>query len=402
MNMQHYFSKHGFALGASLVFPVLAYTVRSPGLAALLSFALAAVWAYSALRALPHETPLTPESVRRSELNQAEAQYLREMNDCAQQEMQSVQVELDQIKTVVADAVAILNQSFNGIHDIAGRQTGMVGELLGKLSAPLDNAQAYSDRVTFAQLANQTEVVLGFFIEYVVMISKHSMRMVGLVDEIDRHMDRIEKLLGDVKKIADQTNLLALNAAIEAARAGEAGRGFAVVAEEVRNLSHYSTRFSDEIRSVVHDSRSKITEAKDMIQIMASQDMNTAIESKASVDKMMVSIQHINEELARGLDAICAQTDQIGERVGAAVRALQFEDISRQLVEYVQANLNHLRELMDEHQKRMRESHGSDEETYTSLMNGRKQIEQLKVLWSSRSNKPIRQQDLDEGEIELF
>ena len=402
MSMRNYFQTHGFALGVSLVLPGAAYATQSPALATLASGIVALAWALSAWRAAPAAEEPSAEADNRSAIQQAETQYLREMNDCAQQEMRNVQVELDQIKTVVADAVAVLSQSFNGIHDIADRQTRMVGQLLGDLAAPLNDENSGAHRITFTQLANKTEVVLGFFIDYVVLISKHSIQMVGLVDEIDRHMDRIEKLLGDVKKIADQTNLLALNAAIEAARAGEAGRGFAVVADEVRNLSHYSTRFSDEIRSVVNDSRGKITAAKEMIQVMASQDMNTAIESKASVDNMMSNIQDLNQELERGLATVSSLTVTIGDRVGTAVRALQFEDIARQLVEYVQGNLNHLRELMDEHQRRMRSLHGSDEETFASLTHGRRQIEELKQDWASRANKPIRQQNLAEGEIELF
>ncbi|SMF94120.1 methyl-accepting chemotaxis protein [Methylomagnum ishizawai] len=401
--MQQFFRIYRLALGASLTLPGVAYTAHSPMLALLASAVVALAWASTAWRAgTDPETAATPEGGLRSDIQKAEAQYLREMRDCAQQEMHNVQIELGQIKTVVADAVATLSQSFNGIHEIADRQTRMVGELLGDLAAPLNPDAAENERITFTQLASQTERVLNSFIEYVVLISKHSIQMVGMVDEIAAHMDRIEKLLGDVKKIADQTNLLALNAAIEAARAGEAGRGFAVVADEVRNLSHYSTRFSDEIRGVVNDSRVKIAAAKEMIEVMASQDMNTAIESKAGVDTMMENIKVLNQDLERGLDSISGLTQDIGERVGTAVRALQFEDIARQLVEYVQGNLSHLRELINEHERQILSLHGSEEETIAALRKSRREIEELKLSWASRTGKPIRQQDLAAGEIELF
>lgn len=400
--MRQYLQTYSFALGASLVLPGVIYAAESPLVGALASAGLGLIWALSAWQARRGPEEVSDEDHHHHDIQQAETHYLREVNDCAQQEMRNVQAELDQIKTVMADSVRTLNQSFNSIHDIAASQTAMVKELLGDLAAPLSEDGTHIGRVTFGQLANETETVLNFFINYVLLISKHSIQMVGLVDEIDHYMDRIERLLEDVKKIADQTNLLALNAAIEAARAGEAGRGFAVVAEEVRNLSRYSTRFSDEIRGVVNDSRLKITAAKDMIQIMASQDMNTTIQSKSSVDRMMRDVQALNQELERGLDSISNMTGDIGKQVGAAVRALQFEDIARQLVEYVQGNLNHLRQLIEEHQQHILSNSGTDEETIARLTHGRHQVEELKHAWASRANKPIRQRNVAEGEIELF
>jgi methyl-accepting chemotaxis protein len=215
-------------------------------------------------------------------------------------------------------------------------------------------------------------------------------------------MTSIEKLLADVKKIADQTNLLALNAAIEAARAGEAGRGFAVVAEEVRNLSRYSNRFSDEIRGLVNDSRRHITSAKDMIQKMASHDVNHAIESKATLDHMMENMKRLNGALEQGLDSVVLQSDEIEQRVGAAVRALQFEDITQQLVEYVQGNLNHLEQLIDDSQDRVASLASGGMKSRDSLEEGREHIRVLRNLWTTRAHKPAFQNSLAEGEIELF
>ena len=77
---------------------------------------------------------------------------------------------------------------------------------------------------------------------------------------ITKASEAIAEIITVVDEIAFSTNILALNAAVEAARAGEHGRGFAVVAAEVRRLARSSATNAKDIKKLIAQSTSLITE----------------------------------------------------------------------------------------------------------------------------------------------
>ena len=277
-------------------------------------------------------------------INRCIDQYASGLGSCTEQEIGSIQAELTQLKTVVSDAVLTMSGSFNSLHTLTSGQSEVVHSLMGSLGESSEN----NEGLNFSRFAKETDKVLGFFIDHILDISKQSMEMVGVINDLGEHMSKVEKLLTDVQGIADQTNLLALNAAIEAARAGEAGRGFAVVADEVRNLSKNSDKFSEEIRVVVNASKKNINLAHDMIEKMASKDMNVAITAKSNIDTMMRDIAEMNVAIETNIKEVSSLTGQIEASVGDAVRGLQFEDMARQMVEFLDSNILHFQAMSDE------------------------------------------------------
>lgn len=325
--------------------------------------------------------------------------YLVGMQHCVDQEIVRCKDNLLQLKQMVADAIIIMSGSFNSLHSLTFGQSTVIHSLIKDLDGATDGQ---ATTVSFGQFAKETDAVLRFFIDHVLQVSKQSMEMVSVINDVGDHMGHVERLLADVQKIADQTNLLALNAAIEAARAGEAGRGFAVVADEVRNLSKHSDKFSEEIKKVVNASKHNINEAQTMIEQMASKDLNVAISSKASIDKMMQEIAVINDKISENIAVVSDLSEKIEISVGDAVRGLQFEDMARQLIELLQHDIEHFNILVDEIQIGMGVFKAGDTKAWEQeLTQGVRRLAEIRRQWDTKE-KAVAQSSMHEGEVDLF
>jgi len=318
-----------------------------------------------------------------------------------------MQRDLDQVRTLVSDAVGTLQQSFHGLNELSQLQQSMVLSMLSDASG--DSNKSDNKQVSFQDFAQETDTVLRCFVDHVVSISSDGMSMVERINDMAQHMKEAEALLNDVKGIVDQTNLLALNAAIEAARAGEVGRGFAVVADEVRSLSQRSDRFNDEIRTVLGVTRDNIDGARETVSKLASKDINFAslasIQSKSRIDEMMVYLSKINTETEGRLGKLAGIVQQVDSAVGDAVRSLQFEDMVSQLTTYSQHKLNSLTQMMAVIDNGLSGIDARDESgsAYLERISEiREQLVTLESEFESRNHKPVDQSSMSEGDVELF
>lgn len=310
-----------------------------------------------------------------------------------------------QIKTMISDAVSGLSTGFSTLSTETKAQETMIMGLITNMSEMNSEDE---DRFTIKQFAAETDEILNFFVEHIINVSKESMVMVHTIDDMVLNMNEINGLLADTKTIADQTNLLALNAAIEAARAGEAGRGFAVVAAEVRDLSLRSNEFNDKIKEAVSCSVKDMDRAQKIIADIASKDMSVAIKSKERVDEMITKLDDMNATISSKLGEVSNITINIESGVNLAVKSLQFEDINRQLCDYISDHLSqinvHFVAMANEIEQMNYNNNEKDstEKLLTILSSANYLLTRDLEKINHEKRKTVQQGDMSEGEIELF
>jgi methyl-accepting chemotaxis protein len=147
------------------------------------------------------------------------------------------------------------------------------------------------------------------------------------MDELQRSVGEISRILSVIEEVANQTNLLSLNAAIIAAQAGEHGAGFTVVSEEIRQLADRTRGSIKEIAAIIKAVQSG---------------------SRAAVAKMHEGVTRVTQNVKLAEEAASSLT----KIVGSATRSYEMATrISRALGEQSQASrrLHEVTSRMSDH-----------------------------------------------------
>jgi methyl-accepting chemotaxis protein len=348
----------------------------------------------------------TNVSVNDNDIIESVHKLISKVNDTVDASMNSLKTELGQVRDLTGNSVMNLNESFYGINNDISSQAELISNLAGRLhNSNEDDEQNIDEPVSISSFVSKTSSVLNDFMNTMILNSKHSMDVVSSIDDLTSEMESIFKFLDEVKQIADQTNLLALNAAIEAARAGEAGRGFAVVADEVRNLSLTSNKLNNEIKSCVTSAQSKLFQASEMVGDSASQDVTQVMLSTNSVDSMMKSLSKLETFIEESIDKTGVINKDISNKTGVAIRNLQFEDIVRQVAEHAEDKINKLSDFVQHFTEGVCEIEECEDGVKAKNMIDELMTEIDRIseeLISLPGKKPATQNDMAEGEVDLF
>jgi methyl-accepting chemotaxis protein len=247
--------------------------------------------------------------------------------------------QLQQVRSVLADAVARITTSFDTLRRESDAQRELMGALM---STMVREGGGTADRkhLSGQAFAREAGAVLQQFTDMLAAVSQESASTVHRIDEIAKKFDEVSKLVEHVNEIAEATLVLAVNASIQAANAkGTHGQTFGVIASNVRDLSRKTQRFNGEIGQQIDDARDTIDRARKTMSEMASRDLEVAMRSQQRVRVMLDGLSLFEAFTKESIERANDAATRIAGAASQAITALQFEDIVEQILGNVQQRI---------------------------------------------------------------
>lgn len=160
--------------------------------------------------------------------------------------------------------------------------------------------------------------------------------------ESEELIKRVNAIVTEIADIADRSKVISINLGIEAAKIGRMGAPFKVIAQHLRQLNTSTTEASQRAATLMSDFaayQQRLVQEwqQQLIQSIASAGESAAI-TEETIGSLIAAISTVQEVFDRLID----RTLQSENAMAEILEHLQFQDITRQQVENVDAIIGDL------------------------------------------------------------
>lgn len=155
-------------------------------------------------------------------------------------------------------------------------------------------------------------------------------------------------LLSSITEITERSKLIAFNMSIEAARIGEKGRGFKVIITELHRLNEQTFEFSRKVAEMLGRFREYNELLCNNMEEKAGAVISQADKGMQATESAVESLIASANESVTLTKQVALMSESIDRDLDTVLEALQFQDITRQMIEGASDILSRLRETIDE------------------------------------------------------
>lgn len=140
-------------------------------------------------------------------------------------------------------------------------------------------------------------------------------------------------LLKNISEITERSKLIAFNMSIEAARIGDKGRGFKVIIAELHKLNERTFEFSKRVAELLSRIREHTTALVNTMEEKSVAVVRGVESGMDAAESAVESLIHASERTGAFTKEIALMSESIDHDLDGVLESLQFQDITRQMIE---------------------------------------------------------------------
>lgn len=175
---------------------------------------------------------------------------------------------------------------------------------------------------------------------------------------------------------------------------------FIAISDGVRFLSEHTTSFSMQVRKMIEDVRNTLTASEHLDDSVLHRQDEPATQSSLQAKEMLAEFVAFNETVNQNALDLNIINTKVEQNVLVVISALQFQDMSSQLIEHARKRMSALQEIANE---MGRGGDSLSQHEYLEQIAAYKRLLQKHVMaHDKKKDNPVAQKDFNTGDIELF
>jgi len=304
-------------------------------------------------------------------------------------ELGAIRKQTDQIQHLLKDAIAALHESFENLDNDASELMSMMSTLM--MEAVGQNNEDPKSLNIF-QRTDHAGKILAQLVEMIMQSSRNDLLELEYMGELRMPMDHLVKGMQKSRKLLNRLDKMANNRAVDA--------------EQLKRLAGEIKAEHEACEEDVNEAMQPFSKLHKLVVKAASRDMDDVFESKSSVEDIIKHFNSINDLISSCRSDVSALGANMRKDLGAAIRALQFEDIVSQSLGHTELHMDRMggfAHILAKNASGMDEARADNIVEYTSRL----RLLQDEVATYHKGllleeTNPVSQQNMDEGDVELF
>jgi len=341
------------------------------------------------VRVMAKEAQNEDADVRLIELQDAISSVLNDVESGVTDELGAIHKQTDQIQHLLKDAIAALHESFENLDHDASELMSMMSTLM--MEAVGQNNEK-PEELNIFQRTDHADKILAQLVEMIMQSSRNDLRELEYMGEVRMPMDRLVKGMQKSRKLLNRLDKMANNGAVDA--------------EQLKRLAGEVRAEHEACEETVNEAMQPFSKLHKLVVKAASREMNEVFKSRSGVEDIIKHFNSINDLISSCRSDVSALRADMRKDLGAAVRALQFEDIVSQSLGHTELHMDRMEgfaRILAKNASVTGEAQPDDIVEYASRLKLlRDEVANYRKDLLLEETNPVSQQNMDEGDVELF